>query len=219
VDIHKPKPWRGWREFLKEFGTIVLGVLVALSAEQSVEWLHRQTEVREARVALRSEVARNVTIARYSFDEDGCLMKGLDQWSAAARGGPHMAAFQIPTIANLETAVWETAKTGAATHMPLAERLSYAHFYDAIANQKWAIDNERDQMLKAVKFYGLDKLTEPEGRLLVQELVQARVLIQIRRRNSLNLIAAGKAMGIEPNPFPAEARNELAAICGPLGIS
>jgi len=32
VDIHKPRPWRGWREFAKEVGTIVLGVLIAIGA-------------------------------------------------------------------------------------------------------------------------------------------------------------------------------------------
>ena len=30
MDIHKPKPWHGVREFLKEIGTIVIGVLIAL---------------------------------------------------------------------------------------------------------------------------------------------------------------------------------------------
>ena len=39
MDIHKPKPWRGWPEFLKEIGTIVIGVLIALGAEQGVEWV------------------------------------------------------------------------------------------------------------------------------------------------------------------------------------
>ena len=27
MDVHKPKPWHGWREFLKEYGIIVLGVV------------------------------------------------------------------------------------------------------------------------------------------------------------------------------------------------
>ena len=40
MDIHKPKPWHGWREFLKEYVIIVVGVLTALAAEQAVEWLH-----------------------------------------------------------------------------------------------------------------------------------------------------------------------------------
>ena len=42
MDIHKPKPWHGSREFLKEVGTIVIGVLIALGAEAVVQNLHEQ---------------------------------------------------------------------------------------------------------------------------------------------------------------------------------
>jgi hypothetical protein len=49
LDIHKPKPWHGLREFLKEYVIIVVGVLTALAFEQGVEWLHWRhvTEVTE----------------------------------------------------------------------------------------------------------------------------------------------------------------------------
>lgn len=35
-DIHNPKPWHGWPEFLKEIATIVIGVLIAVGAETVV---------------------------------------------------------------------------------------------------------------------------------------------------------------------------------------
>src|ERR1700759_1603280 len=60
MDIHKPKPWHGLREFLKEFGTIVLGVLVALGAEQAVEWLHWRHEAHVAREAIAFDLKRLV---------------------------------------------------------------------------------------------------------------------------------------------------------------
>ena len=54
MDIHKPKPWHGWREFLKEYAIIVVGVLTALAAEQVVDWLHwRQQGGRRAPGARR----------------------------------------------------------------------------------------------------------------------------------------------------------------------
>ena len=37
MDVHKPKPIRNWREFLKEYAIIVIGVLTALAAEQAAE--------------------------------------------------------------------------------------------------------------------------------------------------------------------------------------
>ena len=56
MDIHKPKPWHGLREFLKEYLIIVVGVLTALGAEQAVEMIHRHEAVGEARRALNAEV-------------------------------------------------------------------------------------------------------------------------------------------------------------------
>ena len=55
MDIHKPKPWRGWRELAKEVGTIVLGVLIAIGFEQTVEVLHHQAQVRAMSRKLREE--------------------------------------------------------------------------------------------------------------------------------------------------------------------
>jgi hypothetical protein len=60
MDIHKPKPIRNWREFLKEVGTIVLGVGIALAAEQGVEWWHWRSQVTAARHALAQELVLNI---------------------------------------------------------------------------------------------------------------------------------------------------------------
>lgn len=44
MEVHKPKLVANWREFLKEYAIIVIGVLTALFAEQavqSIEWNHK----------------------------------------------------------------------------------------------------------------------------------------------------------------------------------
>ncbi|HEY3949830.1 hypothetical protein [Phenylobacterium sp.] len=58
MDIHKPKPWHGLREFLKEYVIIVVGVLTALGAEQTVEWLHWRHEVHVAREAIAFDLKK-----------------------------------------------------------------------------------------------------------------------------------------------------------------
>ena len=60
MEIHKPKPWHGWREFLREVGTIVLGVLIAIAAEQAVEALHHRHMVGHGEEALRDNFSRFV---------------------------------------------------------------------------------------------------------------------------------------------------------------
>ena len=54
MEIHTPKAFRGWRGFLKEYGTIVIGVLTALVAEQAVEAYHHREQVRHGDEALKS---------------------------------------------------------------------------------------------------------------------------------------------------------------------
>jgi hypothetical protein len=56
MDVHKPKPVHSWREFLTEVGTIVLGILIALSLEQMVETWRVHRQYREAREAIREEL-------------------------------------------------------------------------------------------------------------------------------------------------------------------
>lgn len=56
MEVHLPKPLHGWREFLGEVGIIVLGVLIALGAEQVAEHLHQRSQLREAEDAMTSEL-------------------------------------------------------------------------------------------------------------------------------------------------------------------
>ena len=56
MEVHLPKPLHGWREFVGEVGIIVLGVLIALGAEQVVQYFHQQAQLREAEDAMTSEL-------------------------------------------------------------------------------------------------------------------------------------------------------------------
>ena len=79
MDIHKPKPWRGWPELAKEIGTIVIGVLIALGAEQSVEWLHWRHEVEAERRSLLAEAQDALDVVLVRQSEQGCVDARLNQ--------------------------------------------------------------------------------------------------------------------------------------------
>jgi hypothetical protein len=59
MHFHLPKPLHGWREFAGEVGIIVVGVLIALGAEQIVETLQWREKVRHAEQAMRLELAED----------------------------------------------------------------------------------------------------------------------------------------------------------------
>jgi hypothetical protein len=61
LDVHPPHaPTHTWKDFFIHIATIVIGLLIAIGLEQTVEWLHRKHEVRETREALRQEREENL---------------------------------------------------------------------------------------------------------------------------------------------------------------
>ena len=61
MHIHLPKPLHGWRALVGEIGIIVVGVLIALSAEQFTEFVHDRAQVRHGEEALSDNFRRFVT--------------------------------------------------------------------------------------------------------------------------------------------------------------
>ncbi len=59
MHLHLPKPLHGWRAFVGEVGIIVIGVLIALGAEQVVEASQWRDKVSRAEAAMRLELAED----------------------------------------------------------------------------------------------------------------------------------------------------------------
>ena len=153
MDIHKPKPWHGVREFLKEYVIIVVGVLTALAAEQGVEWLHWRHEAQVADAALRTELHFNGTNAYRYIVSWPCEQKRLDELSADLRGATgawkgqgfayrgRRVAFIAPGR-GWPVASWEEYKAnGAVQHISDARRRLFGAAYVHVAA---AIDWNRD---------------------------------------------------------------------------
>jgi hypothetical protein len=137
MDIHKPKPWHGVREFLKEYVIIVVGVLTALGAEQVAEALHGRHVVHEAEAAMRSElVDDDLPQAYVRMAVTPCMVRDLDALKSAvdARMPPQqfgvLAKAYLPPIRTWDEAAWKsTAASGAATRMDGARLLGWSHAY------------------------------------------------------------------------------------------
>jgi hypothetical protein len=148
MDIHKPKPWHGFREFLKEYVIIVVGVLTALGAEQGVEWLHWQHEVAVADAGLRRELHVNGVFAFQFIAAWPCEEKRLDELSAALRRTQglwkgqsyampgHHSAFIAPGHPWPETSWDEYKGNGAVQHMPDARRWLFNTAYIDVGGER-----------------------------------------------------------------------------------
>lgn len=144
MHVHLPKPLHGWREFAGEVGIIVLGVLIALGAEQFIQMLNWRSDVAAERRALRGEVRYNLTAALFRRSEQPCIDRRLREialvFQRKAAGQPLglRATVRRPAVWGGTTGTWDIALSGQAlAHMPLEEKLdlsnafsTYRHFRD-----------------------------------------------------------------------------------------
>ena len=77
MQVHYPKPLHGWREFGGEVGVIVLGVLIALGAQQLMSDWQWRNDVREADQRMRAEVSFDLAVAYERYAIDPCLRPRL----------------------------------------------------------------------------------------------------------------------------------------------
>jgi hypothetical protein len=140
MDIHKPKPIRHWREFLSEIGIIVIGVLIALGAEQAAESLHWAHQVSEQRAALKDELGTNAVFFYERVAVSGCLSARINALSSAlAKPGATWKAQGARTYATpwraFPSQTWQNALvSGAASHMDTSEVLAYGRIFSNVAD-------------------------------------------------------------------------------------
>ncbi len=147
MEIHKPKPWHGWRAFLKEYAIIVIGVLTALGAEQTVETLHWMERVDTAETRMRRELGMDYMFALERSMLTPCLDRRLTTLKAALLSGagewqplPPMhsralgeKAYIVPSR-YYEDQVWKGVEAdGTAAHMTPSMSALYARAYSAAA--------------------------------------------------------------------------------------
>lgn len=132
MHFHLPKPLRGWREFVGEVGIIVIGVLIALGAEQLVEKLRWKAEVADARASLNVQLAESEFSARKRLKVQSCIARKLDRIDdlLSASDRPAIVQVDLSPLRLWSTSAWESATaSGAVGHMNPNQRDLYADLF------------------------------------------------------------------------------------------
>jgi hypothetical protein len=70
LDVHPPHaPTHTWRDFLLHIATIVVGLLIAIGLEQTVEFFHHRHQLHQLHQDLHAESLRNLHIALADIDD------------------------------------------------------------------------------------------------------------------------------------------------------
>ena len=136
MHLHLPKPLHGWREFAGEVGIIVIGVLIALGAEQVVEDWRWRTHVAEAKEDLASELYQALYASRERATGQNCFDRKLDRLGALIEQPQRRRLpgdVEIAPIRAWSTSAWDSAiASEAVTHMKPDDRTQYARVYSLI---------------------------------------------------------------------------------------
>jgi hypothetical protein len=221
MDIHKPKPVHGWREFLGEVATIVLGVLIAIGAEQTVEAAHWSQKVETDLREIMGEVGKNATYYAFRRAAAECVVRRLDELnsvteSVARRSLVQPIAHIGPHIGELiGDNAWQAARAEQAlTHFPRREFDGLSVLYaQQVDIKSWVVSEEEAWATLEMLEGDPNRLGPTDITLLRNALQQARNLEFLITLNAKVQLGRSEALGVKtPTVDPAD----LKAPCAPL---
>jgi len=189
MHFHLPKPLHGWREFVGEVGIIVLGVLIALGAEQVVEGIHDRHLASLAQGDIRAELAYDAAFAAERVAIGDCvrgsirdlhrrLVAGGDDWPGL-EGRPVSGAARAPLTGSLfaidppfgsphrlwPTSAWTTATSnGVLNRVDRGRFATYATLYAMVDWLSRLQDHEISDYTRLMPFDTPQRL-DPSARL------------------------------------------------------
>lgn len=138
--FHLPKPLHGWRAFAKEVGIIVVGVLIALGAQQTVETVHDRDVAAEARENVRAEAAMDLGFIQDRVAAQHCIERRLSELSSildnAGEGPlrPRPTWISLPPTIPFFTGRWQAATaSGRNSLFPAKEQEQFGQVYQIFA--------------------------------------------------------------------------------------
>jgi hypothetical protein len=150
MDIHKPKAAHSIREFLIEIGTIICGILIALSLELLADQVHQNGIAKETRENVREELARVTTEAHTRRFDQGCINARLSQLQTLINGvvsgspAPKINWIGRPKRLSLNMPRWDAAAhSGHISLLTSDEQSSYGFLYDILAKISLLQDQEQ----------------------------------------------------------------------------
>jgi len=219
MEVHA-KSVHSWKELLSEIGVIVIGVMIALGAEQLVETIHWNHKVADAEEAMSRELSGDLGYAAGQVALKDCATKYFGRMQAAIRDHRQdafhaLAAMSPPFGPHPWVAESWTAAIGSEIPDHISrERLSAY----AIAFRR--IQTERDLQFDMQDRYGEVVGGGEPGATPEIAYAQLAALNKLRAANGITVVVAqallsvqARDLGIAPDPRIAAAQTGVAVTC------
>jgi hypothetical protein len=138
LDIHPAHhAANSWKEFLVHIATIVLGLLIAVGLEQTIEYIHHRHLASEARASIQRELIQNASILQMNEDrllaDQQILEKDLELLDSSIPDAKMLPALQYSWLLDrIHDSAWSAAKTdGSIALIPSREIVAANFFYSS----------------------------------------------------------------------------------------
>ena len=208
MHLHRPKPLHGVREIATEIGVIVVGIVIALLGEQTVEALHWRENVNQAEIRLRRD-AREVQFDMIErIDIQGCLDRRLvslkaqllasgSDWKPPTpfiTSGPPAGSIYAHPMEPWPNSAWLNAVASTtSTHLPEDEQSQFSEIFAAAQRSAGDQAAEHEQSSE-LNLLGSPMQLTPDEKftfLRITEAERARNrLLAYEARNALEAFSA-----------------------------
>jgi hypothetical protein len=216
VEIHKVKPIHSWRDFAKELGTIVLGIIIAITLEHVVEEWSWAREVKTARKAILAEIAaNNANLLTIRVAIAPCVLKRIDEANAiltaleAGREPDKWMTHRPPAGSLLRDSEWLSERASQVlTHFPRDELALMSRYYAQIPEfREWASregDGWRELSVMQKPLYGVTRSDLIRLRVNLENVRSFAGLIELNARRQLRVT---EQLGVNERADPIRVKN------------
>lgn len=236
MQFRLPKPLHGWRVFIGEVGIIVIGVLIALAAQQLVELWQWNNDAAQAESAIRAEIARNAGVYDERSLVQPCADRRLRELTLLLRNArkdrilPDIEGIDgPPDRPTVQTAWNEASSSGALDHLDDRVRSSFAGLYAQTASYDEHINAEQLMWFNLFEIEHapgpisdalLADATATAAKLHFQSLIDGLVSTQAARHARLENIRPSYRIVLDREGSRAEVQRDVRQrrLCHPLTV-
>lgn len=220
--LRKLTPLHGWRPFWGEVGIVVLGVLIALGAQQAVETWSWRGQVRDFRAAANKELSENLAAYQFRLAQSQCIERRLDELrrlAAMPEDAPaprRLRKIGRPLSFGYSAGVWENKDDAVTAHLPGDLRKRYAEIYDEFRNDDANRIRENEAWFQIAQ-YNLPVALRHEDRLRLTELIERASELAINRKLNYEDAMVGWVRGLNLKPIsPSFLKGRTTGFCEPF---
>jgi hypothetical protein len=217
LDVHPPhETVHTWKDFFIHIATITIGLLIAISLEQTVEYLHHRHQAKEMADKLRAESLANCRIVEFNIANCDQAINAIDQDMRTLENmkvfGEHVTSALIPIPQTItyypSDSAWLTIKDSAL--LPIVDKTLVSNYWGVDAVQGTIVFTSQESRNGRLQLDALFNMRTTANRVCTRTRCTAARAKQLpgaadslaradaRVQHFINAALAGKRLAIDP---------------------